>query len=63
MIPFCCRVSMLELEPEIASETRQSTVTTSSDPNNEVIEGAVRHSLPTILYPVNRLDLLEIKRD
>ena len=54
---------MLELEPEIASETRQSTVTTSSDPNNEVIEGAVRHSLPTILYPVNRLDLLEIKRD
>ena len=63
MIPFCRRVNMLELEPIILSEIRQSTVTTSSDPNTEVTERAEGHSLLTILYPVNRLDLLGIKRD
>ena len=64
MIPFCCNVSKLELEPRILSEIRQSTVTTSSDPNTEVIELAAAHlPVTAFLYPVNRLDLFEIKRD
>ena len=64
MIPFFCNVSIFDLDPRILSEIRQSTVTTSLDPNTEVTEEALGQILLlTILYPVNRLDLFEIKRD
>ena len=58
MIPFFRNLIRLDSEPRITSEIRQSTVTTSSDPITEDIEGAEAHlPVTAFLNPRNRMDI------